>query len=175
MAWLDETVRIGGFPISDMDFARANSALQESFEGGPRRAVFFANTHFVVTCQDICADIASNPSILILNDGIGVSAARALITKTRFAENLNGSDFIPRFLRESVRPLRLYLLGASPNSVEGAAMAFGQIKGTQVAGKMDFKKPGAVECPAHLCGRSAVGFHVWTPGEGAAMDHEGQA
>jgi beta-1,4-glucosyltransferase len=100
-------------------------------------AVFFANTHFIVSCQALRAQLARLPSVLILNDGIGLSLARRALGKGSFAENLNGTDFVPHFLRESPRPLRVYLLGSSKASVEGAALAFDKLPQVHIAGSCD--------------------------------------
>jgi beta-1,4-glucosyltransferase len=130
-------VRIGGFAIEDCDFERAKRRIFAGLDEGSRRAVFFANTHFIVTCQPLRAAIANNPSVFVLNDGIGMSLARRLLRKGRFIENLNGTDFIPRLLRESGRPLRLYLLGSTKASVEGAASDFGRVAQIEIAGTCD--------------------------------------
>jgi alpha-1,3-mannosyltransferase len=49
---------------------------------------------------------------LVLNDGIGVDIASQLKYGQKFSENLNGTDFIPRYLAESRIKLRVFLLGA---------------------------------------------------------------
>jgi beta-1,4-glucosyltransferase len=130
-------VHIGGFGIEDCDFEHTKHRILSCLDEGARRAVFFANTHFIVTCRPLRASIVNNPSVFILNDGIGMSLARRLLGKGRFAENLNGTDFIPRLLRESGRPLRLYLLGSAQASVEGAASAFGRVAQIEIAGTCD--------------------------------------
>jgi beta-1,4-glucosyltransferase len=130
-------VRIGGFAIGDCDFAGASQHILGSIDGGSKIAVFFANTHFVVTCQPLRERLSQAASFLILNDGIGLSLARRLLFRSDFAENLNGTDFIPRLLLESVRPLRLYLLGSAEASVEGAALAFAKMGQVEIAGTCD--------------------------------------
>ncbi|MBW8191450.1 WecB/TagA/CpsF family glycosyltransferase [Neiella marina] len=54
---------------------------------------------------------------LILNDGIGVDIASKLKYGRGFSENLNGTDFTPRYLAESTKPLRIFLLGAKSQVV----------------------------------------------------------
>jgi beta-1,4-glucosyltransferase len=133
----DSLIRIGGFAISDCDFEHADRRIRAHLHSKSRLAVFFANTHFVVTCQPLRKKLTQMASVVILNDGIGLSIARRLLQRGRFKENLNGTDFIPRLLRESAKPLRIYLLGASKVSVEGAAEAFGKIANVEVAGRCD--------------------------------------
>jgi len=130
-------VRIGGFAISDCDFASASRHIRAYLHDRTKLLVFFANTHFIVTCQPLRNSLLEMASIFILNDGVGLSLARRLLFKGRFSENMNGTDFIPRFLRESPRPLRIYLLGATKASVEGCASVFGKIAQVDIAGTCD--------------------------------------
>ncbi len=133
----DRVVAIGGFAIADCDGQSASRRIQAYVYSGSQIAVFFANTHFVVSCQPLREKLRRWSSVLILNDGIGLSLARRALRKGSFSENLNGTDFIPRLLRESPRFLRIYLLGASKASVEGAAVAFDKISQVTVVGKCD--------------------------------------
>jgi beta-1,4-glucosyltransferase len=134
---LGRLVRIGGFAISDCDFASASRRIGAYLHAKAKLVVFFANTHFVVTCQPLRKPLSQMASVLILNDGVGVSLARRLLFKDNFSENMNGTDFIPRLLRESPRPLRVYLLGSSKASVEGCASVFGKIAQVDIAGTCD--------------------------------------
>jgi exopolysaccharide biosynthesis WecB/TagA/CpsF family protein len=60
----------------------------------------------------------------VLNDGVGVNIAAGLLTGRRFPENLNGTDFVPRYLDETEHAYRLFLLGAKPGVAERAGAAF---------------------------------------------------
>jgi len=133
---LDKAVRLGGFSIFDDGYEKASSRLRAGLDERAKTAVFFANTHFVVTCQPLREAMEEKP-VVILNDGIGLTLGRALLAKGRFSDNLNGTDFVPRFLRESPHPLRLFLLGAVPDSVRGATEAFNRISGVEVVGSCD--------------------------------------
>jgi len=136
-AMSQEFTRIGGFAVSDGDYDGIKQRIEDQIQSRSRLAVFFANAHFVVTCQPLCQRLSQMASVLILNDGVGVSLARRLLGKGKFAENMNGTDFIPRLLRESTKPLRVYLLGSAPASVEGAAEAFGRIPHVDIVGSCD--------------------------------------
>jgi exopolysaccharide biosynthesis WecB/TagA/CpsF family protein len=57
---------------------------------------------------------------MVLNDGSGLDAASLVLYGARFPENLNGTDFTPRFLRETRHSLRVFLLGAAPGIAEAA-------------------------------------------------------
>lgn len=64
---------------------------------------------------------------LILNDGIGVDIASMVLYGDKFPANLNGTDFVPRFLQKSSRTLRIYLLGAKPDVNAEALRRFRKI------------------------------------------------
>jgi alpha-1,3-mannosyltransferase len=59
----------------------------------------------------------------VLNDGVGLDIAARWLHGRSFPENLNGTDFTVRFLRESGRNWRVYWLGAKPGVAEAAAQA----------------------------------------------------
>jgi exopolysaccharide biosynthesis WecB/TagA/CpsF family protein len=61
---------------------------------------------------------------LLLNDGSGINLASKLLYRRPFPDNLNGTDFTPYFLDSCSRPLRIYLLGASPAVSSRAADFF---------------------------------------------------
>ncbi|TKB48190.1 WecB/TagA/CpsF family glycosyltransferase [Ferrimonas sediminicola] len=56
---------------------------------------------------------------LVVNDGVGVEIASRWKYGRGFQENLNGTDFTPRYLAESRHQLRVFLLGADQQSVQG--------------------------------------------------------
>ncbi|WP_192181811.1 WecB/TagA/CpsF family glycosyltransferase [Mesorhizobium amorphae] len=58
---------------------------------------------------------------LILPDGVGVDMASKLLYGAPFPDNLNGTDFIPAFLKASSRPLTVGLLGATRVNAEAAS------------------------------------------------------
>jgi beta-1,4-glucosyltransferase len=131
-------IRIGGFAISDCCFENVTRRIYSQIHSEIRLAVFFANTHFVVTCQPLRNRLPRmSSSVLILNDGIGVSIARRLLRRGKFADNMNGTDFVPRLLRDSPKPLRVYLLGSNEKAVDGTAAAFGQIPHVDIVGLCD--------------------------------------
>ncbi|HEY8158396.1 MAG TPA: WecB/TagA/CpsF family glycosyltransferase [Methylobacter sp.] len=76
-----------------------------------------ANTLNIARAADNYRALLRNA--LVLNDGIGVSIASQLKYSQKFSENLNGTDFIPRYLAESRIKLRVFLLGA-PSDVAKA-------------------------------------------------------
>lgn len=57
---------------------------------------------------------------LMLNDGIGVDLASRLLYGRTFPANLAGTDFLPHYLDQSRHPLRIYMLGATQDSLDKA-------------------------------------------------------
>lgn len=129
--------RVGGFGISDLDFTGAEAAIHGALRNGHRMGVVFANAHFVAVCQDLRDAIDDHPAMLILNDGLGVNMAASLLEGRSFRANMNGTDFVPRFLAESRDGLRVFLLGASIPSVRGAAAAFAGYPNVSIVGARD--------------------------------------
>ncbi|ANQ85397.1 WecB/TagA/CpsF family glycosyltransferase [Azoarcus olearius] len=118
---MENTLYLGGFRIRSVtgdDFA---DELLRHCEARERRRVVFANTNFIVQCRGLRRRLARG-SVCVVNDGIGVDLAALLVHGRRFADNLAGSDFIPKLCERSPRPLRFFLLGSRP----GVAMRAGQ-------------------------------------------------
>lgn len=57
---------------------------------------------------------------LVFNDGIGVDIASLVLYGSAFPENLNGSDFTPRYLQNTRHRYRIFLLGSRPGVAERA-------------------------------------------------------
>ncbi|UWR09287.1 WecB/TagA/CpsF family glycosyltransferase [Ruegeria sp. B32] len=89
---------------------------------GHRRTVFFLNAH----CANVRAKndqyrAALTQADLVLPDGIGVELAAAMQGE-RLAENLNGTDIVPRLVRRAAKlGQSVYLLGGTPGTAQAAA------------------------------------------------------
>lgn len=101
-----------------------------------RRRVFFANSNFVVQCQALAPRLRSSATCIV-NDGIAMDIAAMLMHRKRFAENLNGTDFLPYLCARGVRPLRVFLLGGAPGVAHRAGAALAASSGAVVAGTCD--------------------------------------
>lgn len=88
--------------------------------------VAFANTNLL----NIAASDARLRSILkaftVVNDGVGMNIAARILHGRFFPFNLNGTDFVPFYLSNTVHNHRIFLIGARPDVVERAACAFQQ-------------------------------------------------
>jgi exopolysaccharide biosynthesis WecB/TagA/CpsF family protein len=96
--------------------------LEAEHAAGRRRSVAFLNAH---TSNLAAADETFTRALAdftVLNDGVGVDVASRWLHGEAFPENLNGTDFLPAYLRAIRDPLRIYLLGGRP----GVAAAAGE-------------------------------------------------
>jgi alpha-1,3-mannosyltransferase len=57
---------------------------------------------------------------LILNDGIGVGLASYVLHGAFFPDNLNGTDFIPNFLKDTRHTFRIFAVGSAAGVAEMA-------------------------------------------------------
>jgi beta-1,4-glucosyltransferase len=133
---LPQTLRIGPFRVKSFGAQALASQLYRQMALGRRTELFFANTNFVVTCQEFAARFNEDPAITVVNDGIGMDLAARLMHGQRFRENLNGTDFVPRLLGGSPLPLRVFLYGARPDVVRAASRTVEGRFGQQVVGAL---------------------------------------
>jgi alpha-1,3-mannosyltransferase len=94
--------------------------LDDRFERNKPTAVVFANAHTL--------NRAINPSVrsmldraIVFNDGLGVDIASRMLFGRSFPDNLNGTDFVPHYLRSTNKRYRIFLVGAQPGVAERAA------------------------------------------------------
>ncbi len=95
--------------------------LDDRFERGKPTLVAFANAH---TLNRTVADPAAHSILdraIVFNDGIGVDIASRLLFGRAFPENLNGTDFMPHYLRQTKNRYRIFMVGAKPGVVDRAA------------------------------------------------------
>lgn len=90
---------------------------------GERRftKVSFLNAHNANIAYTDPAFAELLDDFLIFPDGVGVDIAARLLYGAPFPANLNGTDFVPAFLRASRQPLTVGLLGATRENAEAAS------------------------------------------------------
>jgi beta-1,4-glucosyltransferase len=130
-----QIVPLGGYPVLSTTQEAFADELFEALSAGEPRRVFFANTNFVVQCQALRARV-NEPSVRIVNDGLGMDLAAMLVHGRSFAGNLNGTDLIPYLCRQAPRPLKFFLLGGRPGVAVSAAAAL-RAMGQHVVGTCD--------------------------------------
>jgi alpha-1,3-mannosyltransferase len=113
-----------GVSIAAMKRSQAVRALDQALSRGERLWVTFANAHTLNIATRRPAVRSALQKFLVLNDGVGVDIASRIKYGRPFAENLNGTDFIPHYLSSTRRSLRVYLVGAREDAVRPAARQF---------------------------------------------------
>ncbi|MEQ1953932.1 WecB/TagA/CpsF family glycosyltransferase [Mesorhizobium sp. CN2-181] len=116
-----------GVSVASISRAEAVSLLQRMLEEGHFTRVGFLNAHVanMASTDPEFADALAD--FLVLPDGIGVDIAAKLLYGEPFPANLNGTDLVPGFLRETQRPLTVGLIGAKAHNVELSVKHFGMI------------------------------------------------
>jgi beta-1,4-glucosyltransferase len=135
MSQADKYLALGGFKLLRTTGNELEQQLQGHLEQGEQMALFFANTNFIVQCQGLQEQMAQGT--LIINDGIGVDIGTWLVHRTRFPQNLNGTDFIPAFLHSIQQQARVYLFGGKPGIALRAAQSLRNEFGVNVVGTSD--------------------------------------
>jgi beta-1,4-glucosyltransferase len=130
-------IAIGGFLVRNCGYDDARRIVCDGLRERHKLAIFFANAHFVTACRRLLPQFQRHPRVHILNDGIGIDLAAFLLRRHGFRENMNGTDLVPRLLRDADMPLRVFLLGASPSAVKGAALELGRFANVTIAGSRD--------------------------------------
>lgn len=122
-----ELREILGVAVASVTAEQASHLLLQLIARKQFTKVGFLNAHIAnVAASDrefgrVLADF------LVLPDGVGVDVAAKLLYGAPFPANLNGTDFIPAFLRSATRPLKVGLLGASRVNADRAALRLGEL------------------------------------------------
>ncbi len=113
-----EKTEILGLPVVNAQSGQVISKLLD----GTRRTVFFLNAHCAnIRARNHTYRAALARADMILPDGIGVEVA-AKLQGVQLAENLNGTDFVPKLLkRAACLGQSVYLLGGRPGTAQAAA------------------------------------------------------
>jgi alpha-1,3-mannosyltransferase len=107
--------------IQVQTLGQAIRLIDAHFETWESTAVAFANAHTLNISAETPAFRRALEGALVFNDGIGVDIASRILYGSPFAENLNGTDFVPNYLRRTKHRYRIFLLGAKPGIAERAA------------------------------------------------------
>jgi alpha-1,3-mannosyltransferase len=108
-------------PVDVRTFNDALRLLDERYARGDSAMVVFANAHTLNNTFNNDEARAALRKSIVFNDGIGVNLASRLLFGKWFPENLNGTDFMPDYLRHTKHRLRLFFLGAKPGVAKRAA------------------------------------------------------
>ncbi|RTL50700.1 MAG: WecB/TagA/CpsF family glycosyltransferase [Bradyrhizobiaceae bacterium] len=118
---------IMGFPVLAATRQDAIVAMDDHLDETKPALITFLNAHVSnVTAQNAMLGDVLRRS-LILNDGVGVGIASVVLHGKSFPDNLNGTDLIPQFLRDSRHRFRIYAVGGIPGVAERAMEVFRKI------------------------------------------------
>jgi len=116
---------IFGINVVNAEAETAIRKLDEALGRGRRIKLAFLNAHgsnLAARDRDFAACLNR---FTVFNDGVGVNFAARLLCGRAFRANLNGTDFVPLYLRRTRHQFRIFLLGAKPGIAERAAAAMG--------------------------------------------------
>ena len=108
-------------PVQVQTLAEAVKLVDARYELREGTAIAFANAHTLNVAAETPAFHLALQNALVFNDGLGVDIASHILYGSPFPENLNGTDFVPNYLRRTKHRYRIFLLGAKPGIAEGAA------------------------------------------------------
>jgi alpha-1,3-mannosyltransferase len=108
-------------PVGVTTVPEAVALLDDRMEAKNPSTVIFANAHTLNQAMSSDKTLAALRRSIVFNDGIGVDIASRLLFGKSFPENMNGTDFVPRYLKSTRHQLRIFLLGGVPGIAERAA------------------------------------------------------
>jgi exopolysaccharide biosynthesis WecB/TagA/CpsF family protein len=110
-----------GVRVAALGREDAVAVLDRRFAAGRATMVAFLNAHASNLAARDAAFRAALSDALVLNDGVGVDIACRTLHGRSFPANLNGTDFVPYYLRATEHRFRLALVGGKRRVVECAA------------------------------------------------------
>lgn len=117
-----KTVKIVGIEVDKLDFLEAQEKVAEFLEGDSLNMIFTPNSEMLLDAvKDRELENILNEAQLVIPDGIGVVIASKFYG-TPLKERVTGVDLSTKILELGAKKnSRLFLLGASEESVTGAA------------------------------------------------------
>lgn len=109
-----------GVPVHALTAAEAVAALDDWTDHAPVKLAYL-NAHGSNVAARHPEFLHVLQSSVVFNDGIGVDIAARVLHGRRFPENLNGTDFTVKYLQDTRKTWRVFLLGAKPGIAEAAA------------------------------------------------------
>lgn len=115
------TVDILGTPVATITWDQAIALLTRLLRDKRFTKISFLNAHnanIAVRNREFAEALAR---FLVLSDGVGVDIASKILHGHAFPANLNGTDFIPAFLKALDNPISVALLGTTRANADAAA------------------------------------------------------
>lgn len=128
---------IGGLAVQVASRSDVAQRYRSSLQTREKLYLAFANTNLVNCANRSSALRAALQRFYVVNDGVGMQLASLVLYKRKFPENLNGTDLVPFLLSNSPPRTRVFLFGARPASVDGAAKVLSALSSVVVCGLKD--------------------------------------
>ena len=114
-------------PVRVSTLTQAVDFLDRTFERIEPSIVAFANVHSLNVAATDRRFRSALETAIVFNDGAGLDIASRLLFGSPFPANLNGTDFVPRYMAETAHNYRIFLLGSRPEIVKRAAAEFARL------------------------------------------------
>ncbi len=116
-----------GISVTVATSAEATELLDGRLQKGTPTCVSYLNansSNLAASQPELAAALRGH---VVFNDGIGVDIASRILHGSVFPDNLNGTDFVPFFLRNTQHVLRIFILGGRSDIAEYAREKFRQL------------------------------------------------
>ncbi len=110
-----------GVRVEPLSWAEAIDELGRRMRDRRFTKVGFLNAHSANFASSRADYVEAMQDFLVLPDGVGVDMASLLLHGSNFPANLNGTDFVPAFLKAQTEPIKVGLLGTTARNLEDAA------------------------------------------------------
>ncbi len=115
------TVDILGTPVAAATRDEAIALLTRLLAEKRYTQVSFLNAHNANIAARNREFARALAGFLVLSDGVGVDIASKILHGHIFPANLNGTDFVPAFLKSQKKPVSVALLGTTRTNADAAA------------------------------------------------------
>lgn len=116
--WIPRYLTVGPIALPYVQRDKAIATIKRSFVDRHQLCVAFCNSNTLLQALRSPSYAETLSQFLLLNDGVGVDICSILFRGRAFAENLNGTDFIPNLLAEAAPGRSVFLLGAEPEWID---------------------------------------------------------
>lgn len=113
----DDEMVIHGVTIRNFSSLQAIEYIEQSIESENKLLLAFANAHTINEANSSLEFKNALEKFTVLPDGVGVDLAAKYKYGQKFKENLNGTDFVPAFLKQSYKK-RIFLVGGKEGIAE---------------------------------------------------------
>jgi exopolysaccharide biosynthesis WecB/TagA/CpsF family protein len=114
-------------PVAALGYSEAAQLVKDTLAAGSFLRVNFLNANNANISANSPELTAALKRSVVLSDGVGLDVASRMLYGAPFPANLNGTDFVPRLLKDLTQPLTIGLVGSALDVVTEAALRFADI------------------------------------------------